>query len=335
MMPLADLKGRTISYLRLSVTDRCNYRCTYCLPAGGFERVERAETLRIEELARIARIFASLGVDTVRITGGEPTVRRGLVDLVEQLSSTEGIDDIAMTTNGHLLSELAVPLREAGLGRLNISIDSLDPATHRQLTRGAELDRVVAGIEAARDAGFTAIKTNTVVIGGLNDHEAADICHFAWAHGATPRFIELMPLGEAGRQYGRKAVVPTGVLRARLGDLLEDEPAPEGGLPGQGPAFYHRRRGHPDQRVGFIGAVTEKFCSACNRLRVTCQGELRGCLARPEGADLRAALRDGASDDALQALIRRTVLGREDGHVFWEDGADESSDRVVMTGVGG
>ncbi len=332
-MPLVDLKGRVITYLRLSVTDRCNYRCTYCMPAAGFPRVGRDEILSLEELARLVKVFAGLGVTTVRITGGEPTVRGGLLTLVRAIRDEAGIGDIALTTNADRLAELAGPLAEAGVTRVNISFDTLSPERHAQLTRGGKLSHVLAGIEAARSAGFRAVKLNTVVVGGTNDDEAEALCDFAWARGLTPRFIELMPLGEAGRMHGRQAVVPTAELLRRLAHRLEATPAADAGLPGQGPAVYHRRVDGPGV-AGFIGAVTEKFCSGCNRVRLTSKGELRGCLARPEGADLRALIRAGVDDDGLADAIRFTVLGRKDGHRFWDADADPAKG-VVMTGVGG
>lgn len=333
-MSLLDSKGRRITYLRLSVTDRCNYRCTYCMPPEGFERAPRDAVLSLEELARVVRIFARLGVETVRLTGGEPMVRRGLVDLVARIAATEGIRDVAMTTNAELLDHLAAPLRRAGLTRLNVSLDTLDPKRFSELTRGGRLDHVLAGLDAAREAGFERIKLNAVVVRGVNDQELEDLVDFAWSRGMVPRFIELMPLGEAGRMHGRQAVVPIREMRDRLAHRLGDLPR-DGVGPGAGPAVYYPDQDRSDRAVGFIGAVTESFCAGCNRVRVTSEGQLRGCLARPEGSDLRALMREGADDEAIAEAVRRTVLGRKEGHEFWEDSPGDSSGLVVMTGIGG
>ncbi|RMG10625.1 MAG: GTP 3',8-cyclase MoaA [Deltaproteobacteria bacterium] len=332
--PLRDPQGRTIRYLRLSITDRCNYRCTYCMPPEGFERAPRSEVLSIDELVRVARIFAACGVEAVRITGGEPTVRSGLVDLVAGISTIDGIRDVAMTTNGDRLAALARPLFAAGLRRLNISLDTLDPERHARITRGGRLAHVLAGIDAAQAAGFDPIKLNTVVIRGFNDDELERIVDFAWARGLVPRFIELMPVGEAGRRHGAAAVVPVAEMLERLGGRVDPRPV-DPGTTGLGPAVYRAARGDPSRRIGFIGAVSEQFCATCNRLRVTAKGELRACLARPEGRDLRALLRSGASDGAMTEIIRAAVGARLDGHHFWQREAAQSSDLVVMTGVGG
>jgi GTP 3',8-cyclase len=332
-MSLIDAKGRRITYLRLSLTDRCNYRCTYCMPKEGYPRAAREELLDIEELVRVVAVFAGLGVTAVRLTGGEPSVRGGLVDLVAGVAGLPGIDDVAMTTNGDRLATLALPLREAGLRRLNVSLDTLDPIRFGRMTRGGRLEKVLSGLDAAAGAGFEQIKINTVVIGGENDHEIEALCEYAWARGILPRFIELMPIGEAGRHYGREAVVPTAELVRRLDALIEAEPT--GDRLGPGPAVYYRHRARPEWRVGFIGAVTEQFCATCNRLRLTSQGALRGCLARPEGVDLRNLIRSGATDTDLAAAIRLAVFGRKEGHEFWTDAPGDTSNLVVMTGVGG
>src|SRR3954469_22115188 len=198
--PLVDPQARVIDYLRVSVTDRCNYACTYCMPDDGVEHAARADVLSFEEIAALVRVFVSLGVRRVRLTGGEPTVRRDLVVLVRLLRDIPGLDELALSSNGHLLAELAAPLREAGVDRLNISLDSLDPERFRRITRRGDLARVLAGIETARAAGFASIRLNTVAIRGGNDDELARICAWAWERDLLPRFIEEMPMAD-GRAY--------------------------------------------------------------------------------------------------------------------------------------
>src|SRR4051812_21643662 len=211
---LVDPQRRVIDYLRVSVTDRCNYGCVYCVPGDGVSHVERAEVLSFEEIAALVRVFASLGVRRVRLTGGEPTARRDLVGLVRLLRAIPGIEDLALSTNGHLLPELAAPLRAAGVDRLNISLDSLDPERFHRITRRGDLARVLAGIEAARAAGFASIKLNTVAIRGGNDDELARICAWAWDRDLLPRFIEEMPMAD-GRAYQPGAAGAAAEIRDR------------------------------------------------------------------------------------------------------------------------
>jgi len=328
---LEDLHGRTISYLRISVTDRCNFRCTYCMPAEGVDPVARAELLSFEEYERIARVFAAIGVRTVRITGGEPTVRRGIVELVERIARIPGITDVAMTTNGMVLEALAGPLRAAGLTRLNVSVDSVRPEAFAELTRGEDVARVIAGIDAARAAGFADVKTNAVIVRGVNDADAPALVAWAWERGLVPRFIELMPMGEGERLVAEGKSVPNAEVRARLGNMIED--APRGKTSGQGPAVYWLARGRPERKVGFIGAMTENFCAGCNRVRLTSTGELRPCLASLRGVSLRDQLRAGASDEALLALVAETLYGKKAGHEFVEG---TGTNRLIgMSTIGG
>jgi cyclic pyranopterin phosphate synthase len=327
---LDDRQGRRLRYLRLSVTDRCDLRCTYCMPESGVPASPRDEVLSLEELARVARVFARLGVQTVRLTGGEPLVRKGIDELVRQIRDA-GIDDIALTTNATALAPLAPRLAEAGLTRLNVSLDSLDPARFARLTRGGELARVLEGIEAAQAAGLTRIKLNTVLVRGENDGEAEAIVRWAWARDLVPRFIELMPLG-AGASLGREAVVSSAELRARLAPLLDPEAEPEARAD-RGPAAYLPSR-DGTRRVGFIGAVTENFCDRCNRVRVTAKGEIRACLASPEGLSLRALMRGGHGDDAIAGRILDALFGKREGHEFYVPGIDRHHD-VAMSRIGG
>lgn len=323
--PLLDASGRRITYLRLSLTDRCNFRCSYCAPQGP-DRCEDA--LGRAELARLVAVFARLGVRRVRLTGGEPTLRRDLIDVVRDVRATPGVEEVALTTNGHLLSTLATPLREAGVSRLNVSLDTLDPERlHRISGRAATLERIVAGIEAALAAGFASVKLNVVVVGGVNDGELGDLARFAWRFGATARFIELMPFG-AGEP------VPTSAVKRLLeaqGVRLEPD-----GTRGWGPAYHMRGTSEVGGRpvsglVGFIGAMTESFCDGCNRVRVGADGSLRACLGGRDQVPLAPLLAAGATDDEIAARISAALLAKRDRHRMGEGGGA----LLPMIGTGG
>lgn len=328
---LSDVQGRRLKYLRLSVTDRCDMRCEYCMPEEGEPASPREEVMTFEELARIVKIFRQMGVETVRLTGGEPLVRKGIAALVRMIGAT-GIEDIAMTTNASALAPLATALADAGLTRLNVSVDSVDDATFARLTRGGSLERVRAGIAAAQAAGITKIKTNAVVIRGANDHELPDLVRWAWANDLVPRFIELMPLGAAAA-LGRDAAVPTVEIRDRLADLIDVDADPSY-RSDRGPASYLPARDGSGKKVGFIGAVTENFCERCNRVRVTAKGEIRACLASPEGLSLAAHMRAGDSDDTIRDAVIESLFGKGDGHEFYVDGV-ERHHGVAMSRIGG
>jgi cyclic pyranopterin phosphate synthase len=323
--PLVDAQGRRIVYLRLSLTERCNFRCSYCAPAVA----ERAgDPVSREELARLVRVFAACGIRRVRLTGGEPTLRPDLLDVVRDARAAPGIEELALTTNGHSLGELAVPLRAAGVSRLNVSLDTLDPARLRRIAgRAASLDRIVAGLRAAAGAGFDSLKLNVVVVRGENEHELGDLARFAWSLGATPRFIELMP-------FGAGVPVPTAEVKALL-VAQGIELAPDA-TRGWGPAHHlrgtSRREGAPGTGlVGFIGAMTEPFCDGCNRVRLAADGSLRACLGGRERVPLAQLVREGASDAELAARIREALLGKHERHRMVEDAAG----LPPMIGTGG
>jgi len=314
--PLVDRQRRTIEYLRVSVTDRCNYRCTYCIPESGLEHLEREDVLSVDELARLVTCFARLGVRRLRLTGGEPTVRGDLPALAARLRAVPGVEDLALSTNGHRLGELAPALRAAGVDRLNVSVDSLSPERFTRITRGGSLARVRAGIEAARAAGFTSIKINAVAVRGFNDDEIGSLCAFAWERGLLPRFIEQMPMAD-GALY-----VPGTFMSAR--EIREAVAAATGGarilpLPparevGAGPARYFSVDGDA-RRFGIISAITEHFCDTCNRVRLAASGALHTCLGHDDATDLRAVLR-ARGDDAVIETIRAAVEAKRDGHAF-------------------
>jgi GTP 3',8-cyclase len=336
---LVDPQARVIDYLRVSVTDRCNYGCSYCIPHDGVEHAPRADVLSFEEITALVRVFASLGVRRVRLTGGEPTVRRDLPALVRQLRVIPGIGDIALSTNAHLLAELAAPLRAAGVDRVNISLDSLDPERFRRITRRGDLSRVLAGIEAARAAGFASIKLNTVAIGGTNEDEFDRICDWAWARGLVPRFIEEMPMAD-GRAYLPGARVAAAEIRRRIAaawpgtQVVAENPDP---AQGAGPARYFRlagddRGGGPTRRFGIISPMTEHFCAACNRVRLSTAGALHACLAYDDAVDLRGPLHAGGAD-AVARAIRGALAGKRPGHTFQLVGL--GGPRKAMVQIGG
>jgi len=329
-MTLSDTFGRRVTYLRVSLTDRCNYRCTYCMPEEGIQPVPRQDVLRFEEIERVVRIFVSMGLERVRLTGGEPTVRRDLVDLVRILSAIPGLREVCMTTNGHLLDGLARPLREAGLASLNISLDSLRPDRFAALTRRGDLRRVQAGIEAARAAGFARLRINAVAMRGYNDDELGDLCRYAWERGITPRFIEWMPMGQ-GSEFVPGTFLSAAEVRAGIERQLGGRIEPLGAHAGQGPARYWRHTS--GREVGVIAALTENFCADCNRVRLTATGQLHACLARDQAADLRALLRGGADDGAVRRAIVDELHGKREGHEFTTLGC--GGPRTHMVAIGG
>ena len=307
--PLTDTFGRVADDLRISVTDRCNFRCTYCMPAEGLTWLPKDELLSFEELTRLLALFVRLGVRSLKITGGEPTIRADLPTLVRMFREVGPDLDISITTNGLLLDTLAEPLAAAGVDRATISCDSLLRHRFHEMTRRDSLDRVLRGMRAAEAAGLTPIKINTVVIGGTNDDEVVDFATWARETGYEVRFIEYMPL-DAQHAWEREKVVP-GVrildaidaiypLRARTHDA---EPA----------ATYGFADGAPGA-IGVIASVTEPFCDTCNRLRLTAEGEFRNCLFALDETDLRGPLRAGATDDELETLIRAGVWSKWSGH---------------------
>jgi cyclic pyranopterin phosphate synthase len=326
---LVDTQGRQVTYLRISLTDRCNYRCAYCMP-DDLDHLAAEELLDFDRIERLVRLFAGLGVRRIRLTGGEPTIRKGLTELVARLARVPGIEEVVMTTNGHLLAELAGSLAAAGLAGLNVSLDSLDPERFRRLTGRGDLDRVMAGVAAARAAGLPT-KINAVAIGGENEHELGALCRWAWSQGAEPRFIEWMPMS-GGALYQPARLLGAATIRQELmaqrgGAALTPLPAAR---PHHGPA---RRWQHPEGTVGIISAMTEHFCAACNRVRLSARGALHPCLAHDDAVDLAAAMHAGLDDDELARIIGGALIGKRDGHDFHLDGS--GGPRKAMVAIGG
>jgi cyclic pyranopterin phosphate synthase len=310
-LPLLDSFRRVHTDLRISVTDRCNIRCFYCMPEENVVFKPRNEILTFEEIERFARVAARLGVNKLRITGGEPLVRRNLERLIARLAKIAGIDDIALTTNGILLAEQAQGLRDAGLHRLNISLDALDAETFRKIARRDGYERVLAGIAAAQHVGFDKIKLNAVAIRGITEEQIVPLGRFARERGLELRFIEFMPLDAEGN-WQHEQVLSGDEILERLAEAFGPLEPIAGSNPHQPATDYRFVDG--GGTVGFINPVTHPFCSDCNRLRLTAEGQIRNCLFSIEEWDARALMRGDGTDDELAALIRRAVAEKKAGH---------------------
>lgn len=313
-MPYTDDYNRSIDYLRISVTDRCNLRCTYCMPAQGVSPRSHDEILRYEEIVTVVRAAAELGIHQVRLTGGEPLVRLGIADLVRALAGIPGIDDLSMTTNGLLLPRCAAELAQAGLQRVNVSLDTLRPERFAAITRCGRIEDALAGIEAAKQAGLTPVKINTVVIRGTNDDEVVDMARKTLTESWHVRFIEWMPVGDstvAAENWSERVVTAAEIqtrIEAALGALV-----PVYGPGGSGPARYYRLPG-AEGTVGLISPVSAHFCASCNRLRLTADGQLRPCLLSDQELDLRTPLRQGAGVPEIKALLLQAIARKPQQH---------------------
>ena len=307
---LVDPFGRRVEYLRLSVTDKCNLRCFYCLPEGfrGFE--EPDNWLRFDEIERVVAAFAGLGVNRIRLTGGEPLVRRDLPQLASRLAALPGVEDLSLSTNATLLQRHASDLREAGISRINVSLDSLRPERFKQIT-GGSLAPVLEGLQAAKSAGFAPIKINMLALRGINDDEFEDMVAFCLEHDFTLRFIETMPVGSTGRNAGDH-YLDLQTVRQRLERRFELLP---GVMPGGGPARYVQVSG-TDLRIGFITPISQHFCATCNRVRLAVDGTLYLCLGRDHQYPLRPLLRQGISDSDLQDAIIEALALKPERHEF-------------------
>lgn len=310
-MNLSDRYGRPLTYLRLSVTDACNLRCFYCMP-GGERKCPAEGGLRRGELVRLVRIALSLGIRKVRITGGEPLVRKDIVEVVRDISSLSGIDDLSLTTNGVLLSRLAAPLKMSGLGRVNVSLDTLDPGKFSRITGRAEIGEIFSGLEEAGKVGFSPLKINVVVLRGVNDNELQSFLDFGRDRGVVIRFIEFMPVAK-GREWRERFMSREEIL-ARLGGRIDTSVVPFG-KPGEPAKYYTASDGTV---FGIISPVSHSFCDGCSRMRIAANGRLLACIAEKSEVDLAGPMRSGASDDDIRELFlraaslkpRRTALDR-------------------------
>ena len=309
--PLVDSWGRVHDNLRISVTDRCNIRCFYCMPETDVHFVRRSEILDFEEIERFVHIAVTLGIRKLRVTGGEPLVRRDLAVLIRRLSTIPGIKDLALTTNGVLLPQLAAPLYEAGLRRINVHLDTIDRARFLEITRRDEIHKVLAGLEACKQLGYSKIKLNAVAVKNLVEPDIVPLARYARENGFEVRYIEFMPL-DAQNLWDRSKVLLADEIIATLGREI----APLVPVPDPDPRAPASEYQFSDGigRVGFIASVSRPFCLNCNRLRLTADGKLRYCLFAVEEDDVKTLLRSGASDEAIVALIRRNVAGKWEGH---------------------
>lgn len=324
---MIDGQGRVIDYIRISVTDRCNLRCVYCMPEEGIEPAAHEEILRYQEIERLAGIFARMGIQKIKITGGEPLVRRGIEQLVGKLKNTPGIQQVTLTTNGILLSEKWEGLKAAGLDGINLSLDTLNPQVYRQITRREELEKTLEGMKKALEDGTIPLKINCVPMGipGQNVEELAELSRKYPVH---VRYIEMMPIG-LGKEY--RGVTEEELL-GKLEALYGKSKAYEGRL-GNGPGHYFE---FPDflGKIGFISAISHKFCHQCNRVRLTSQGFLKTCLQYENGVELRGLLRSGEGDEKLEEVIQKEILCKPVSHHFLQEEKEETEHRI-MSQIGG
>lgn len=321
--------NRPIDYLRISLTDRCNLRCFYCMPKTGVRLLTRRNILSYEEITAVIKASLKLGINKFRLTGGEPLLRKGLVEFVKSLNVIPGIEDLSLTTNGIKLKEYAGQLYKAGLKRINISLDTLDEYKFQQITRGGLLTDTLEGIEAAINFGFSPIKINTLVIRGVNDDEILDFARLAFDKPVTVRFIELMPIGES-RFLEKEKIVPVEEIKSRcrlLGKLEFSD-----GVKGSGPAEYYQISGSLG-RIGFISPMTNPFCYKCNRLRLTADGFLKLCLGYEDKIDLKPALRPAVSMDKITYLMKEGINLKPEAHSMNE--GEYASCSCQMSNVGG
>ena len=323
-----DRFGRIINYLRISLTDRCNLRCVYCMPED-MTFQPKDELLQDGELRTLVRVFAELGFKKFRLTGGEPTVRKNIVDICEFIAHTPGVQSLSMTTNGILLKDLAQPLADAGLQRVNVSIDTLDPERFKRITRWGTLDQVWDGIEAAERAGLTPVKLNAVVVRGFNDQDVTDLAKLSLDHNWQVRFIEMMPFGDVAT-FAQEQIVTDEQIRNRIAEeYMPLELADGGKLDGEARIYqFPGAKGS----VGFISTVSAPFCASCNRARLTADGVLRLCLLRDKEVNLLQPLRDGASADDIKQIILDGIWWKPWGHGLAED---EIPVTRVMSQIGG
>jgi len=330
MNNLIDGHNRRINYLRVSITDRCNLRCQYCMPKEGISQFGHSEILSYEEILRLTALAVKRGITKIRITGGEPLVRKGVVELVRQVSQLPGIADLSMTTNGILLAEFAPALFQAGLKRLNISMDSLSPGKYRQMTRGGELSRVWAGIEAAKRAGISPIKINVVAIAGFNDMEVLEFARLTLRDPCQVRFIEFMPVGPSS-EWKPERCLPFEEIKRRIESFRPLIPLDNGRYGYEGPARLFKFPGAAGE-IGFISPISHHFCESCNRLRLTADGKLRTCLFSDEEIDLKPLLRSTCDDGELERKLDAAISTKPLRHPVMETGMKRCHRPMVKIG---
>ncbi|QEP41756.1 GTP 3',8-cyclase MoaA [Ectothiorhodospiraceae bacterium BW-2] len=327
---LIDPFGRKINYLRLSVTEKCNYRCFYCMPEEGVSCLSRRQLLNREELQRLVTLFVALGVSNIRLTGGEPLVRKDLPQLAAPLAQLAGLEELSLSTNGHLLAQRAESLYRAGVSRCNISLDSVDSANFHTITKGGDLQRVIAGIKAAKAVGMSPVKLNMVVMRGVNEHEIEAMIDFAATTECQLRFIETMPMGGLGEQLSSRYYSAQKIV-ARVKGYLGSELIPVKPSRGAGPARCYQI-GTTSQQIGVISAMSQHFCEGCNRIRLTAEGALVLCLGQEAAIPLGAMLLAGASDSELQQQIVAAIAAKPYGHDFHDKSRYSVQRMMVKTG---
>jgi cyclic pyranopterin phosphate synthase len=330
---MIDQYERDINYLRVSVTDRCNLRCTYCMPKEGLSQIGHDDILRYEEMLRIIRVATGEGITKVRITGGEPLIRRGVAEFIASLRTMPELTDVSLTTNGILLETYAEPLFAAGMRRINISLDSLNADKYGKITRGGDIHAVLRGIRIVREIGFDPIKINIVAIRGFNDDEILDFARLTLSNPYQIRFIELMPLGDAGIMNNGRYLANS-IIMERIGTLGRLEEVNGSGSKSDGPARIYRLAGGVGE-IGFISPVSQHFCHACNRLRLTADGHLRACLLSDDETDLKNPLRKGCDNEEIRALIRGAIAQKPRQHEIFCDQSRIKKCMKEMPAIGG
>lgn len=310
---LIDPFGRNIEYLRLSVTDRCDFRCFYCIPKGYKDFSQPDSWLSLDEVERLVRVFSEMGISKVRLTGGEPLVRKELPEMVRRIGALPQIEDLSLSTNASQLAKHAVSLKQSGVSRINVSLDSLNPDSFREITQG-DLHNVLDGLMAAKEVGLNPIKINMVVMKGINDHEIGEMVDFCLEHDFTLRFIETMPVGETGKNATDR-YVSLKEIKADLEERFQLEPAV---MRGAGPASYVRVK-ETNLRIGFITPMSQHFCESCNRVRISVEGTLYLCLGKHDNAELRPLMRQGISDEGLKEVIYEAISRKPARHEFNEN----------------
>lgn len=325
---MLDTKGRNINYLRISITDRCNLRCLYCMPLEGVEKLGHFSILNLEDIARLARVAASVGIRKIRLTGGEPLVRKNVAQLIHYIHEIKEIDDISLTTNGTLFAGMAEELQAAGLDRVNFSLDTLVADKFKYITREGKLPEVRQAIDKALALGMEPVKINTVLIRGFNDNEVMDFADLAYNNPLHIRFIEFMPIGDL-QFWNRENIVTSTETRSLINKKYKLVDGKK--VRGSGPAKYYKLEGGQGS-VGFISPMSNHFCAECNRIRMTAEGKLRGCLYDKTESDLKHALENGASDEELRQIFLTTINAKPDKHNMNSGWGDENRRKMYQIG---
>ena len=327
---MIDVYKRKIDYIRISITDRCNLRCVYCMPKEGIKLIEHNDILSYEEIIRLCKLFVKIGISKVKITGGEPLVRKDVHKLIKAIKEVDGIDNVTLTTNGILLEDQIDNLVKAGLDAINISIDTLNDDTYKELTRIGNVNKVIKGIYKCLEYKNLNVKINCVPIKGKNEDEIIDLIEIAKNNNISIRFIEMMPIGLGKNIKGLNDEEVTSLIEKNIGKLT-----PYNGKLGNGPSNYYTLKDYKG-KIGFISAVNHKFCETCNRVRLTCEGFLKACLQYDIGTDLRSMLRNGVSDDEILKAVESTIYNKPESHNFnLIKEEDEKVENRTMSQIGG